>query len=629
MRFQPGTLLALAVVCGLLMSFTIPSLTVEAGPTPARLVTQFPSDPQDTGPKKDHKLKPCKDKENDKDKDKDDCLPEGGSSGIARADFNGDGIGDLAIGAPNEDVDGLQDAGGVAIIYGTPDGLHQNLARTNQFFTEGNVSTIASITPGTNNQFGAALAAGKFNGDIFSDLAIGIPLKETEPNGVVVNDSGYIIVLYGSASGLSSTGSQFFVQGELGLLDTPERGDRFGSVLSWGDFDGDTFGDLVVGIQDEDDGPDIDAGAVQVIYGSAVGLTTNRNQIFFQSTPGILDASEAGDKFGTTLAAGDFDGDDQTDLAVGVPLENVGSISDAGAVNVIYGSLAGEINSAGGLTDVNDQFLTQDAVIGGGAVLDQAEPFDRFGSSLAAGDFDTGRTTRFSNIADDLAIGVPFEDLENEPVNTFQIRDAGAVNVLYGSAANESDPIDGLSSRRNQFFTQDTPNIPGEAEEGDRFGSSLAAAEFSDIGNDPSETDLAIGVPFEDVGSIVDAGAVNVIYGSIIDDGLDPTPTGDPAAQIFDQNTTGVLDTAETGDRFGTSLSGWNFGRDAETSPSADLAIGIPFEDFSGRTDVGAVAVLYGGFGGVTVTENQFWNQNSAGIIDFCEDGDRFGTTLY
>ena len=621
-RLSCKQLIAPGLITALLLSFGGLQTSGAAGPTRSSALLNLPTN--DNGIGNDDKQKPCKDKEkiHGNGHDKDDCLPEGGSSGIVKADFNGDGFADLAVGVPNEDVDGFQDAGAVAIIYGSTDGLHQNLVTINQFITQGDISADPSVVPGTNHQFGAALAAGNFNGDIFSDLAIGIPLQNGLQAGRV--DEGRVVVLYGSSSGLSSTGSQIFAQGFAGLLDSEEGSDRFGSVLSWGDFDGDTFGDLAIGIPDEDDGADIDAGAVQIIFGSSTGLTPSRNQIWFQSTPGILDVSEAGDKFGTTLAAGDFNGDQVTDLAVGVPLENVGSISDAGAVNVIYGA-------AGiGLTEANDQFLTQDTVQGVGQVLDQAEAFDKFGASLAAGDFDEG-DTRFINTTD-LAIGVPFEDVPLS-INA-NIVDAGAVNVLYGSKSTDNDPVDGLSVVRNQFWTQDSPGVPGESEEGDRFGSSLAAGNFDNNRTSRRVFDLAIGVPFEDVGSIVDAGAVNIIYGSFINLGLDPNGTQTTPAQIFDQNSSDIADLAETGDRFGSSLSAWNFGRDTpnplgNSFQAADLAIGIPFEDFSGRVDVGAVAVLYGGDGGANSSGNQFWNQNSAGIVDFCEDGDRFGTTLY
>ena len=76
------------------------------------------------------------------------------------------------------------------------------------------------------------------------------------------------------------------------------------------------------------------------------------------------------------IIGADFNSDNLADLAVGVPLENVGNVANAGAVNIMYGS-------AGGLSVANDQFLTQDTF----GVLDTAEAGDQFGASVAVGNF--------------------------------------------------------------------------------------------------------------------------------------------------------------------------------------------------------------------------------------------------
>jgi hypothetical protein len=79
----------------------------------------------------------------------------------------------------------------------------------------------------------------------------------------------------------------------------------------------------------------------------------------------------------------DFNGDGFDDIAVGVPLEDVGTASDAGAVNVIYGS-------AGGLSDVGDQLWTQQSF----GVFDAAEIGDHFGEALATGGLQRRRLRR-------------------------------------------------------------------------------------------------------------------------------------------------------------------------------------------------------------------------------------------
>jgi hypothetical protein len=85
-------------------------------------------------------------------------------------DFNGDGFDDLAVGAPLENVSGINAAGAVSIIYGSRRGLS---ASGNQFWHE-NVSGVDGAAA-NDDRFGIALAAGDFNGDGFDDLAIGVP----------------------------------------------------------------------------------------------------------------------------------------------------------------------------------------------------------------------------------------------------------------------------------------------------------------------------------------------------------------------------------------------------------------------------------------------------------------------
>ena len=75
------------------------------------------------------------------------------------------------------------------------------------------------------------------------------------------------------------------------------------------DFDGDGFADLAVGVPHEDVGAAVDAGAINVLYGSADGLTEVRSQFFTQGTRRVPGWVQAGAQFGKALAAGDFNGD--------------------------------------------------------------------------------------------------------------------------------------------------------------------------------------------------------------------------------------------------------------------------------------------------------------------------------
>jgi hypothetical protein len=136
------------------------------------------------------------------------------------------------------------------------------------------------------------------------------------------------------------------------------------------DFDNDGFPDLAIGVIGEDAGTE---GAVNVLYGSTGGLTGVGGQFFTQDSPRVPGAAEPDDSFGAALAVGDFDRDGFADLAIGVPHEDVGTIADAGAVNVLYGS-------TGGLTGTGSQIFTQNSP----GVPDSVEFDDFFGGALAA-----------------------------------------------------------------------------------------------------------------------------------------------------------------------------------------------------------------------------------------------------
>jgi disulfide bond formation protein DsbB len=248
------------------------------------------------------------------------------------------------------------------------------------------------------------------------------------------------------------------VLGVLLLLATPGLASQGPSIYT--DFNGDGLADLAIGVPFEDVGSVVNAGAVNVLYGTATGLSATGNQFWTQNSPDILDTSEEGDLFGSTLAAADFNGDGFADLAIGVSAEAVGTVQKrAGAVNVLYGM-------ASGLSATGNQFWTQDSP----DIPDSAQYDDRFGITLTTGDFNGDGFA-------DLAIGVPGEDL-----TIHDETEEGLVHVLYGSTS-------GLSATGNQVWTQDSPDILDTSEAGDSFGGSLASGDF----NGDGFADLAIG----------------------------------------------------------------------------------------------------------------------------------------
>jgi hypothetical protein len=438
-----------------------------------------------------------------------------------RADFDNDGFSDLAVGAPTESLGTSSQAGAVTVLYATASGL---TGSGSQLFTQDTPGVPGAVEPG--DQFGAALATGDFNHDGVADLAAGASLEDAD----TTRDAGAVTVLYGSASGLTTRGSQLFTQ----VAGAVEQGDRFGSALATGDLDRDGFADLVAGAPLEDAGTAVDAGAVSVLYGSAGGLTTSGGQLFIQ----VAGAVEQGDRFGAALATGDFNNNGFADLAVGAPLEDAGTTRDAGAVSVLYGS-------GGGLTASGARTFTQ--------VAGAAEQGDRFGAALATGDFNVDGFA-------DLGAGAPLEDVG-------LTADAGAVSEIRGSAS-------GLTTSGGRIHTKLSF---GGLQSGDQFGVALASGVFDNSG----VTDLAVGVPGQNSwDGLPDVGAVLIFDGTSA--GLEFA-----SGQVF--TFLGASAPAKRGDRFASALVTGDF----DSMGQDDIAAGAPLGDVGSTVDAGRVGVVY------------------------------------
>lgn len=447
-------------------------------------------------------------------------------------DFNHDGVADLAIGVPNQTVNGISNAGAVQILYGAHYAGQSKIRLTtpvNQQLTKSGAAV--------GDLFGTSLAVGDFNGDGFADLVVGVPGQTVNGAG----GAGAVYIYFGSKTGLKTTGFQVWTQDSTNILGVAEAGDHFGSALAVGDFNGDRFSDLAIGAPNEDVGSTVNAGAINVIYGARGGLKAVGNQLFHQGLAGIVGGLGANNLYGAALAVGDFNADGFQDLAIGAPGQTVASVANAGGVNVLYGARTR-------LQIPNNQFWTVNSTGMQGNLNADA----RFGAALAAGDFNGDSRL-------DLAIGAPGEDIATSgPAVT-----AGAVHVLFGSSSR-------LTITNNQLWNGRSAGITTASASGDGFGSALVAGQF----NSDHVADLAIGIPNKDI-SVTDQGAVRQLFGAR------STGLSTINSQFWsrENNLLGIsipdTDVTALNDHMGSSLASGDFNGDGVS----DLAIGVPHDD--------------------------------------------------
>ncbi len=470
------------------------------------------------------------------------------------------------FGTPKELGDMIGLVGATAITY--PAALGYSDWRSVPFNTALRNDGYAPVVPATPHQWGGpAVTTGDFDGDGHDDVASGVPGKDTG----TAYDSGAVTVVYGSEDGATTAGSQQLAPGVSGLAGTAETGDTFGAAVAAGDFNGDRFDDLAIGVPREDTEGGVDTGAIIVVPGSATGLVPAGGRQRWSGGGTLPGVAAPGDQLGAALAVGDFETDGFDDLAIGVPGDDTGA-ADAGAVVVARGTANGLSGNRG-----------RQLVSGSGGLAGTSQVGDLMGAALATGDLD-------GDGHDDLAIGCPGQDVG-------RASNAGQVIAVAGSP-------EGVARRASRQVRAGVSDVTGRSERDDVFG---AAVTIGDVTGDETD-DLVVGVPGEDAAAVND-GAIAVVPGS-------PLGLSGVGSRQYWSGSPGSAGVAEDQDLLGTSLAVG----DVEGDGRIEILAGVPGKDVAGAEDAGSVLVVGSLDGELTA--------DSPDVAGAADAGNRFGRSV-
>jgi len=207
-----------------------------------------------------------------------------GFSVATAGDVNGDGFGDVIVGARYY-VNGQTDEGAAFVYHGSGSGLD---------------TVPAWLAEGDQNEgnFGDAVStAGDVNGDGYADVIIGARIYDG-----IETDEGGAFVFHGSATGLSSTADWTVLGGQ--------KEAEFGfDVATAGDVNGDGYADVIVGALFYDAAL-TNEGRAFLYHGAPSGLQT----IAAWTADGGQDGAELGYSLAT---AGDVNRDGYADAILG------------------------------------------------------------------------------------------------------------------------------------------------------------------------------------------------------------------------------------------------------------------------------------------------------------------------
>ncbi len=382
-------------------------------------------------------------------------------------DFDGDGVPDLAVGAPDDDEGGL-DRGAVHLLFLLADGTVKQAVT----ISDAAGGFTGDIEDG--DGFGRSIAAlGDIDGDGIGDIAVGAIGDDDGGSLGQGSEVGAVWILRLNIDGTVKSHTKISASSG-GFSGSLSDGDHFGSAVAClGDIDGDGVKDLAVGADTDSSLWSVN-GAVWIAFLNPGGTVKGQHRID-ASEPAFGGVVNNVDSYlGASLVAlGDIDQDGTPDLVAGMPGENNPGV-DSGAVYSLLLNPDGSLKAFGKNT----------APIWGppGELADS----DEFGhATTSIGDLD-------GDGMQDLAVGAWLHQLSSTQ--------SGEVWLLF--------QLPNGSTRSTLKISAASPALVGQIDDGDRFGASVAA--IGDLDGD-AVIDLAVGAQFDDDGA-VNAGALYILF---------------------------------------------------------------------------------------------------------------------
>jgi Bacterial Ig domain/RTX calcium-binding nonapeptide repeat (4 copies)/FG-GAP repeat len=386
---------------------------------------------------------------------------DAGSAVAGAGDVNGDGLGDLLVGAPQGGP--IPSGGRTYVVFGKAD---TSAVLLSQVFT--GMGGFAIYGAGFDDESGASVAgAGDVNADGLADVLVGAHWA----NAGGLANSGRCYVVFGKTTTtvvpLSTLGGGgFVIDGETDLDEACT------AVGGLGDVNGDGRSDVAVGAPYAQ-GALAFQGRAYVVFGKTDSAAVLLTSVVAGVGGYALEGEDGGDFLGQALAGpGDMDGDGYADLLVGAP--NVAAPGPlAGRGYVAFGKDDGVMLPLASLTTRLQGYrigaeATQDQAgwsvaragdVDGDGFADAVISAPRFNgpagpdagrSYVVLGGNHSGALTHLGDAGADVLVGTNGMDFIVAGAGDDEVHGEGGADVIYGGAGD-----DRLALRNAQFFRVD------------------------------------------------------------------------------------------------------------------------------------------------------------------------------